>query len=159
MKAALYVVPTPIGNITDMTMRSIEVLQAVDTIAAEDTRHSRTLLTHYEIATPVVSFHEHSGEGTAVALAQRIAKGERIALISDAGTPLVSDPGYQLVRAAVCAGLEDLGVKIDPSANESIVRGKEGIISTPDSRIQVLVIPANEELVIAREVYRFMQSK
>ena len=63
------------------------------------------------------------------------------------------------LRAAVCAGLEDLGVKIDPSANESIVRGKEGIISTPDSRIQVLVIPANEELVIAREVYRFMKSK
>jgi len=63
------------------------------------------------------------------------------------------------LRAAVCAGLEDLGVKIDPSANESIVRGKEGIISTPDTRIQVLVIPANEELVIAREVYRFMQSK
>lgn len=63
------------------------------------------------------------------------------------------------LRAAVCAGLEDLGVQIDPSANESIVRGKEGIISTPNSRIQVLVIPANEELVIAREVYRFMQSK
>ena len=63
------------------------------------------------------------------------------------------------LRAAVCAGLEDLGVQIDPSANESIIRGKEGIISTPDSRIQVLVIPANEELVIAREVYRFMQSK
>ena len=63
------------------------------------------------------------------------------------------------LRAAVCAGLEDLGVQIDPSANENIVRGKEGIISTPDSRIQVLVIPANEELVIAREVYRFMQSK
>lgn len=63
------------------------------------------------------------------------------------------------LRAAVCAGLEDLGVHIDPSANENIVRGKEGIISTPDSRIQVLVIPANEELVIAREVYRFMQSK
>ena len=63
------------------------------------------------------------------------------------------------LRAAVCAGLEDLGVQIDPSANESIVRGKEGIISTPESRIQVLVIPANEELVIAREVYRFMQSR
>ena len=63
------------------------------------------------------------------------------------------------LRAAVCAGLEDLGVQIDPSANESIIRGKEGIISTPESRIQVLVIPANEELVIAREVYRFMQSK
>ena len=99
MKAALYVVPTPIGNIADMTLRSVEVLQAVDMIAAEDTRHSRTLLNHYEITTPVISFHEHSGEGAAMALAQRIVEGERIALISDAGTPLVSDPGYQLVRA------------------------------------------------------------
>ena len=99
MKAALYVVPTPIGNIGDMTLRSVEVLQAVDMIAAEDTRHSRTLLNHYEITTPVISFHEHSGESAAVALAERIMQGERIALISDAGTPLVSDPGYQLVRA------------------------------------------------------------
>ena len=99
MKAALYVVPTPIGNIGDMTLRSVEVLQAVDMIAAEDTRHSRTLLNHYEISTPVISFHEHSGESVAVALAERIMQGERIALISDAGTPLVSDPGYQLVRA------------------------------------------------------------
>ena len=82
-----------------MTLRSVEVLQAVDMIAAEDTRHSRTLLNHYEISTPVISFHEHSGESVAVALAERIMQGERIALISDAGTPLVSDPGYQLVRA------------------------------------------------------------
>ena len=82
-----------------MTLRSVEVLQAVDMIAAEDTRHSRTLLNHYEITTPVISFHEHSGESAAVALAERIVEGERIALISDAGTPLVSDPGYQLVRA------------------------------------------------------------
>ena len=82
-----------------MTLRSVEVLQAVDMIAAEDTRHSRTLLNHYEITTPVISFHEHSGESVAMALAERIGEGERIALISDAGTPLVSDPGYQLVRA------------------------------------------------------------
>lgn len=82
-----------------MTLRSVEVLQAVDTIAAEDTRHSRTLLNHYEITTPVISFHEHSGESAAMALAERIMQGERVALISDAGTPLVSDPGYQLVRA------------------------------------------------------------
>lgn len=99
LKAALYVVPTPIGNIGDMTLRSVEVLQAVDMIAAEDTRHSRTLLNHYEITTPVISFHEHSSESTAIALAERIMQGERIALISDAGTPLVSDPGFQLVRA------------------------------------------------------------
>ena len=99
MKAALYVVPTPIGNIGDMTLRSVEVLQTVDVIAAEDTRHSRPLLNHYKIKTPVISFHEHSGKSAAMALAERILQGERIALISDAGTPLVSDPGYQLVRA------------------------------------------------------------
>ena len=109
MKAALYVVPTPIGNIGDMTLRSVEVLQAVDVIAAEDTRHSRTLLNHYQITTPVISFHEHSGESAAVALAQRVAQGERIALISDAGTPLVSDPGYQLVRA-----VQSLGMSVVP---------------------------------------------
>jgi len=109
LKAALYVVPTPIGNIGDMTLRSVEVLQAVDVIAAEDTRHSRTLLNHYQITTPVISFHEHSGESAAVALAQRVAQGERIALISDAGTPLVSDPGYQLVRA-----VQSLGMSVVP---------------------------------------------
>ena len=82
-----------------MTLRSVEVLQSVDIIAAEDTRHSRTLLNHYEITTPLISFHEYSGDSVAKALAERIMQGERIALISDAGTPLVSDPGYQLVRA------------------------------------------------------------
>ena len=92
-----------------MTLRSVELLQAVDVIAAEDTRHSRTLLNHYQITTPVISFHEHSGESAAVALAQRVAQGERIALISDAGTPLVSDPGYQLVRA-----VQSLGMSVVP---------------------------------------------
>ena len=99
LKAGLYVVPTPIGNIGDITLRAVEVLQGVDVIAAEDTRHSRTLLNHYEIATPVISFHEHSGDSAAMILAKRVALGQSIALISDAGTPLVSDPGYQLVRA------------------------------------------------------------
>lgn len=89
-----------------MTVRSVQVLQAVDIIAAEDTRHSRTLLSHYEINTPMVSFHEHSGESAANALADRIVQGERVALISDAGTPLVSDPGYQLVRAVQSLGMQ-----------------------------------------------------
>ena len=88
-----------------MTLRSVEVLQAVDMIAAEDTRHSRTLLNHYEITTPVISFHEYSSESAAMALAEQIVEGERIALISDAGTPLVSDPGYQLVRAVQAMGM------------------------------------------------------
>jgi 16S rRNA (cytidine1402-2'-O)-methyltransferase len=105
LKAALYVVPTPIGNIGDMTVRSVEVLQSVDVIAAEDTRHSRALLNHYEVKTPLVSFHEYSGETATMALAGRIAQGERVALISDAGTPLVSDPGYQLVRAVQSLGM------------------------------------------------------
>ena len=105
MKAALYIVPTPIGNIGDITLRALEILKAVDLIAAEDTRHSRTLLTHYDISTPLVSFHEHSENRVVEQLADRVAGGESIALISDAGTPLVSDPGYALVRGVQARGL------------------------------------------------------
>ena len=105
LKAALYIVPTPIGNIGDITLRALEILKAVDLIAAEDTRHSRTLLTHYDISTPLVSFHEHSENRVVEQLADRVAGGESIALISDAGTPLVSDPGYALVRGVQARGL------------------------------------------------------
>ena len=105
MKAALYIVPTPIGNIGDITLRALETLKAVDLIAAEDTRHSRTLMTHYDISTPLVSFHEHSENRVVEQLADRVAAGESIALISDAGTPLVSDPGYALVRGVQARGL------------------------------------------------------
>ena len=105
LKAALYIVPTPIGNIGDITLRALETLKAVDLIAAEDTRHSRTLMTHYEISTPLVSFHEHSENRVVEQLADRVAAGESIALISDAGTPLVSDPGYALVRGVQARGL------------------------------------------------------
>ena len=105
LKAALYIVPTPIGNIGDITLRALETLKAVDLIAAEDTRHSRTLMTHYDISTPLVSFHEHSENRVVEQLADRVAGGESIALISDAGTPLVSDPGYALVRGVQARGL------------------------------------------------------
>ena len=105
LKAALYIVPTPIGNIGDITLRALEILKAVDLIAAEDTRHSRTLMTHYDISTPLVSFHEHSENRVVEQLADRVAAGESIALISDAGTPLVSDPGYALVRGVQARGL------------------------------------------------------
>ena len=105
LKAALYIVPTPIGNIGDITLRALETLEAVDLIAAEDTRHSRTLMTHYDISTPLVSFHEHSENRVVEQLADRIAGGESVALISDAGTPLVSDPGYALVRGVQGRGL------------------------------------------------------
>ncbi|MEJ2418672.1 MAG: 16S rRNA (cytidine(1402)-2'-O)-methyltransferase [Exilibacterium sp.] len=97
---ALYVVATPIGNLADMVPRAIETLQTVDVIAAEDTRHSARLLEHFHISTPMLAYHEYSGEQRAEQLVERLRRGESIALISDAGTPLVSDPGYRLVKAA-----------------------------------------------------------
>lgn len=101
----LYIVATPIGNLADITFRAIEVLKHCDLIACEDTRHSRKLLDHYGIATPTISYHEHNESERAAELAQRLRAGERVALISDAGTPAISDPGYRIVRAAVQAGV------------------------------------------------------
>ena len=102
---SLYVVSTPIGNLRDITLRAIDVLRAVDLILAEDTRHSRHLLDHHGIATPMLSYHEHNeARATETAIA-RLREGRDVALISDAGTPLVSDPGTRVVRAAAEAGI------------------------------------------------------
>lgn len=101
----LYVVATPIGNLDDITFRAVRVLKSVDLIAAEDTRHSRRLLSHLEISTPMTSYHEHNESAKATALVERLLGGESIALVSDAGTPGISDPGYRLVRAAQDAGI------------------------------------------------------
>ncbi len=95
----LYIVPTPIGNLSDMTFRAVEVLKNVAVILAEDTRTSGILLKHYEITTPMQSHHKFNEHKTAEAITQRILGGESIALISDAGTPSISDPGYLLVKA------------------------------------------------------------
>jgi len=102
----LYVVPTPIGNLGDMTPRAIEVLNQVDVIAAEDTRHSARLLQHFGIKTPALAYHEHNERQLCHKLVERILLGDSVALVSDAGTPLVSDPGYHLVRAAREAGVQ-----------------------------------------------------
>ena len=99
----LYLVATPIGNLQDITLRALRVLREVSLIAAEDTRHTRKLLTHFEIATPTISYHEHSPPERREALIAALAQGD-VALVSDAGTPLISDPGQDLVRAAVEAG-------------------------------------------------------
>ena len=101
----LYVVATPIGNLGDITFRAIDVLRAVSLIVAEDTRHSRTLLSHYGIATPTSSYHEHNEARETPRLVARLQEGDSIALVTDAGTPLVSDPGARLVRAAIDAGI------------------------------------------------------
>jgi 16S rRNA (cytidine1402-2'-O)-methyltransferase len=95
----LYLVPTPIGNLKDMTFRSIDVLEEVDLILAEDTRQSGKLLKHYEVSTPMRSFHAHNEHGITEKIVSQLLNGTRMALITDAGTPGISDPGFLLVRA------------------------------------------------------------
>lgn len=99
----LYVVSTPIGNLGDFSARAVEVLRTVSAVLAEDTRHSRHLLEHYEIATPLSPYHEHNEARETPRILERLRAGESFALVSDAGTPLLSDPGARLVRAAVDA--------------------------------------------------------
>lgn len=105
MPARLYIVSTPIGNLEDITYRAVRILREVDVIACEDTRTTRRLLDHYGIPTRTVSYHEHNEQERARELLDRLERGESIALVSDAGTPLLSDPGYRVVRAAVESGV------------------------------------------------------
>ena len=102
----LYLVSTPIGNMGDFSFRAVDVLRSVALVLAEDTRHSRVLLDKYDLRTPMASYHEHNEAKTTPRLVERLLAGEDIALISDAGTPLLSDPGQRLVRAAIDAGVQ-----------------------------------------------------
>ena len=102
----LYIVPTPIGNLEDMTFRAIKVLQEVDVILAEDTRTSGKLLKHFEITTPMQSHHMHNEHKTVDTIVKRLQNGETFALISDAGTPAISDPGFLLTRACIQNAIE-----------------------------------------------------
>jgi 16S rRNA (cytidine1402-2'-O)-methyltransferase len=110
----LSLVATPIGNLGDMTLRALEVLKNVQVILAEDTRHSRQLLNHFGISTPMVSYHDHNEARVTPGLVERLKAGENMALITDAGTPGISDPGFYLVRAALDAGIP---VTMVPGAN------------------------------------------
>src|SRR5437016_8039479 len=111
----LYLVATPIGNLEDITLRALRILREVDLIACEDTRHTQKLLNHFEIKTPTQSYHKHNESARAEELVQRIAGGERVALVSDAGMPGISDPGERVVRAAVERGLNVVAIP-GPSA-------------------------------------------
>lgn len=104
--AKLYLVPTPIGNLGDITLRAIEILKEADVVLAEDTRTSGKLFKHYEISTQLQSHHMHNEHKTSEKYAERILNGEQIALISDAGTPAISDPGYLLVRTCIEKGVD-----------------------------------------------------
>ncbi|MDB2705318.1 16S rRNA (cytidine(1402)-2'-O)-methyltransferase [Pseudomonadota bacterium] len=151
--ACLYIVATPIGNLSDISQRAIEVLQAVDVIAAEDTRHSGILLKHFAINTHSISLHDHNEQQRSETLLEKLQQGESIALISDAGTPLISDPGYKLVTlvrehnipvipipgsCAVIAALSASGLASDRFSFEGFLPSKQG------ARQQVLQLLVGE---------------
>ncbi|MCY6489420.1 16S rRNA (cytidine(1402)-2'-O)-methyltransferase [Leptolyngbya sp. GGD] len=105
MTATLYIVGTPLGNLEDMTFRAIKTLQSVDLIAAEDTRHTGKLLQHFQIKTPQISYHDHNRHSRTAELVDRLQQGTSIALVTDAGMPGISDPGYELVKACAESGI------------------------------------------------------
>lgn len=105
-KGILYIVATPIGNLADISLRALEVLKTVELIAAEDTRNSKVLLNHYSINTPMTAYHEHNEDSKSQYLIEKLQQGESIALISDAGTPLINDPGYSLVERVKQADIQ-----------------------------------------------------
>lgn len=114
---ALYVVATPIGHLGDITIRALETLAGADLLACEDTRVTRVLLDRYQIRTSLIAYHDHNGETARPRILSALAEGKAVALVSDAGTPLVSDPGYRLVRAAIAAGAP---VTAAPGANAAV---------------------------------------
>src|SRR5690625_4785091 len=117
MSGKLYICPTPIGNLEDITYRTVRVLNEVDLIGAEDTRHSIKLLNHFEISKPLTSYHEHNKDTKGPYLINKLLQGENIALISDAGMPGISDPGEDLVKLAIKNGIE---IEVLPGATASI---------------------------------------
>ena len=131
MDSGLYIVATPIGNLGDMVPRAIETLQAVDLIAAEDTRHSAPLLKHFAIETPMIPYHDHSDERALARIADCIDKGGAVALISDAGTPLISDPGYRLLCHA-----HDRGWPVVPVPGASALTAALSVAGLPTDRFR-----------------------
>ncbi len=128
---ALYVVATPIGNLDDITRRAVTVLAGVDAIAAEDTRHSRRLLEHLSIDTPMLALHEHNEHFAAERVLERLGRGESLALISDAGTPLISDPGFPLVREC-----RRQGFKVIPIPGPSALLAALSVAGLPTDRFR-----------------------
>ncbi|TKH03209.1 16S rRNA (cytidine(1402)-2'-O)-methyltransferase [Peribacillus simplex] len=117
LEPALYLVPTPIGNLEDMSFRALRILKEADVIAAEDTRNTKKLCNYFEISTPIVSYHEHNKEYSGKQMLERLRSGEVIALVSDAGLPTISDPGYELVKEAIA---EQFKVIPLPGANAAL---------------------------------------
>lgn len=129
MSGTLYVVATPIGNLADLSPRAQQVLRNADAVCAEDTRHTRQLLAHFGIERPLLALHEHNEEAMAQRVVARLQAGENLALVSDAGTPLVSDPGFRAVRAARAAG-----IKVSPVPGPSAIIAALSVAGLPSDR-------------------------
>src|SRR5881398_1633025 len=114
----LYLVATPIGNLRDITLRALEMLAAADLVACEDTRVTRKLFDHYGLSAPLIAYHDHNAETTRPKILEKLAAGGVVALVSDAGTPLISDPGYRLVREVIAAGV---AVTAAPGASSALM--------------------------------------
>ncbi len=140
MPGVLYVVATPIGNLEDITLRALRVLREATLIAAEDTRRTARLLQHYSISTPTTSLHEHNERARTPALLARLAAGDSIALVSDAGTPLVSDPGAHLVAAAHAAG-----VRVEPVPGPTAAMAALSASGLPASEFLFVGFPPSRE--------------
>ena len=125
MSGKLYICPTPIGNLEDITYRTLRVLNEVDLIAAEDTRHSVKLLNHFEISKPLTSYFEHNKDTKGIYLINKLLEGENIALISDAGMPGISDPGEDLIKLAIENNIE---VDVLPGASAFVIALVPGLI-------------------------------
>jgi len=130
MLGTLYIVATPIGNLEDITLRALRILKEVDLIAAEDTRHTKKLLTHYGIASRLTAYHEHNEKTKAQSLVEQLKQGKRMALVCDAGTPAISDPGYRLVREAISAG-----VRVVPIPGPSALTAVLSVSGLPTDRV------------------------
>ncbi|GIV11599.1 MAG: hypothetical protein KatS3mg020_1090 [Fimbriimonadales bacterium] len=140
MTGVLYVVATPIGNLQDITLRALETLMTVDLIAAEDTRHTKKLLQHYGIETPLMSFHQHSGAGRIEGIIQKLQAGKSVALVTDAGTPGISDPGGALVEAA-----HRMGIRVVPIPGASAVTAVLSVAGLPAHRFRFEGFPPRKE--------------
>ncbi len=143
MDSGLYVVATPIGNLGDISRRALEVLQGVSLIAAEDTRHSQHLLNHFAIETPTIAYHDHSEPRTVARICRCLDDGGSVALVSDAGTPLISDPGYRLVRE-----VQDRGHRVFPVPGACAAIAALSVSGLPTDRFRF------EGFLPAREIAR-----
>lgn len=140
MTGILYVVATPIGNLNDISQRAIDTLKSVDVIACEDTRTSGKLLSFFNIATPTIAYHEHNADTQTAQLIHRLQNGQSFALISDAGTPLISDPGYRLVKAC-----HDVGVKVVPIVGACAMIGALSVAGLPSDKFSFMgFLPAKQ---------------